>query len=1132
MRHGWDGEAGRHFLLHADGEPSVERRSTPATTTTSTWPGWARRSTPSSAAGATAPQACCRRRRRRAGRWGGPRSAAYGWDGERDRGFRGGAAASSRSRVAVVPPAAPRASCEPGLADRLYDEAAPHAARLRAGPRSSAARPTSCSPALAELAAAINDAPLDDLDIEDEVFTADRVRGLRGRAQLGARPPALPGRRPAPRAPASSPATRSWPSTASAPTLGRPARHLRRPQPPRPPARAAAQGRHDALAAPRSSRSSQTIDTWNAESNDHMIGVNERLGYRVMGRELAVPASALDRVEREHVGVDRDDVAALRARVLRPRAGRGRPGRRPDRDVRRWFDEARRGRAARAQRDGGRPRCRPRGGRRRGWCCSRASPTTASCSSPTTASRKGAELAAEPAVRAALPVAPAGAPGPGRRHRDRAVRRGASTRTSPSRPRGVPARRLGLATSRACVGLPRRAATAAYDAADAAYPDDVPVPDEWGGYRVAPRGRGVLAGPTGPDARPARLPPHRSGPRGLAHRAPGAPTSRPCRCWSATRRRRRRPGTSPRPPPVTAAWCSSPARPASARPSSSTPSSREPAPRSRVAVGRVRRVRHAGSARPAARDAAGPARRRLARRAPTGTRSSPGSSEALARPGPAASSLVVEDAHWADDATLDLMRHLARRVHRLRALVLVTYRSEEATGQHPLRLVLGDVASAAGIRRIDLAPAHARTPSARLVGTAEEPVGRRRAVPDDRGQPVLRHRGDRGRRRAPSRAACDDAVLSRMARLTEDARDGSSGRPGRAARRDRPSSPRSRPAATAALDEALGARRAPARGGARDVPPRARAAHRGRGGAGSCRRDAIHRRILRRLAATRAADPARWPTTPRRPGGDEAAPARARGRRPRGVARRAPGGGPSSTSAALRHSAGAPAPSTAPSCSAALAYELLRHRPHGRGARRPSGRRWRSGRELGDVERVGDAQRWLSRLSWFAGDSAAGRGVRRRRLRDAGRDRRDARRGDGAQQPRPARDAGLRPRRHAGVGPAGRSTWSKVRDDAEAEEVRVHALNNLGTIEVDSGDAEQGWPLLEESLERSQAADLHEHAARAFTNLAAAGRAPAPARCGPAAPGWLGLRLLPRAGPRRLGPLHAGLARRNLLDQG
>ena len=34
------------------------------------------------------------------------------------------------------------------------------------------------------------------------------------------------------------------------------------------------------------SPSSTEISTWNAESNDHMIGVNEAIGYRVMGREL------------------------------------------------------------------------------------------------------------------------------------------------------------------------------------------------------------------------------------------------------------------------------------------------------------------------------------------------------------------------------------------------------------------------------------------------------------------------------------------------------------------------------------------------------------------------------------------------------------------------------------------------------------------------------------------------------------------------------------------------------------------------------------------------------------------------------------------------------------------------------
>ena len=77
--------------------------------------------------------------------------------------------------------------------------------------------------------------------------------------------------------------------------------------------------------------------------------------------------------------------------------------------------------------------------------------------------------------------------------------------------------------------------------------------------------------------------------------------------------------------------------------------------------------------------------------------------EALGRPG-TPYLLVIEDAHWADDATLDLLRHLARRVHRLRALVLVTFRSEETVGSHPLRVLFGDVTAASGVRRIDLNP--------------------------------------------------------------------------------------------------------------------------------------------------------------------------------------------------------------------------------------------------------------------------------------------------------------------------------------------------------------------------------------------------------------------------------------------
>jgi len=51
--------------------------------------------------------------------------------------------------------------------------------------------------------------------------------------------------------------------------------------------------------------------------------------------------------------------------------------------------------------------------------------------------------------------------------------------------------------------------------------------------------------------------------------------------------------------------------------------------------------------------------------------------------------VVVEDAHWADEATLDLLVFLERRLERTRALLIVTYRDDELGADHPLRGVLG-----------------------------------------------------------------------------------------------------------------------------------------------------------------------------------------------------------------------------------------------------------------------------------------------------------------------------------------------------------------------------------------------------------------------------------------------------------
>jgi DNA-binding CsgD family transcriptional regulator len=63
---------------------------------------------------------------------------------------------------------------------------------------------------------------------------------------------------------------------------------------------------------------------------------------------------------------------------------------------------------------------------------------------------------------------------------------------------------------------------------------------------------------------------------------------------------------------------------------------------------------------------------------------------------------VIEDAHWADGATLDLVRFLARRIATLRMLLVISFRDDEVAATHPLAVTLGDLANYAGVSRIAL----------------------------------------------------------------------------------------------------------------------------------------------------------------------------------------------------------------------------------------------------------------------------------------------------------------------------------------------------------------------------------------------------------------------------------------------
>jgi DNA-binding CsgD family transcriptional regulator/tetratricopeptide (TPR) repeat protein len=128
--------------------------------------------------------------------------------------------------------------------------------------------------------------------------------------------------------------------------------------------------------------------------------------------------------------------------------------------------------------------------------------------------------------------------------------------------------------------------------------------------------------------------------------------------------------------------------------------------------------------------------------------------------------LVVEDAHWADEATLDLLRFLARRVAKLPVLLLVTFRDDALAPNDPLRLALGELAGQRYTRRIDLPPL---TPAAvrRLAeGTSYAPDELYELTG---GNPffVVEVLSDHG---SDIPASARDAVLARAARLSDVAR--------------------------------------------------------------------------------------------------------------------------------------------------------------------------------------------------------------------------------------------------------------------------------------------------------------------------------------------------------------------------
>jgi GNAT superfamily N-acetyltransferase len=203
-----------------------------------------------------------------------------GWDDEAARGFA--AKHGFEQKSAAIQRCQKVAELDWAAIERLRSEASAAATAYEIV-RREGRTPDHELEELAVMASAINDAPTDNLDIEDEVFSADRMRAYET-SQL-------------------SRGQRMFRTFARHRDTGEQAGHsvvlvdLERPQ-------FADQHDTSVVSSHRGHRLGlllktdmnlwlrevqpqiAEISTWNAESNDHMIGVNDAIGYRIMGREL------------------------------------------------------------------------------------------------------------------------------------------------------------------------------------------------------------------------------------------------------------------------------------------------------------------------------------------------------------------------------------------------------------------------------------------------------------------------------------------------------------------------------------------------------------------------------------------------------------------------------------------------------------------------------------------------------------------------------------------------------------------------------------------------------------------------------------------------------------------------------
>ncbi len=280
LRYSWDGEPGRWYLVGddpADADGYLAVFTTDYDNLELAWlrlairPG-RRREGRGLAALDLAFDAC-----RELGR---PLLGIDGWESGATTGFAA-AGGFERKSLSICRRLHPQ-ELAPGFADDVVADVTPYAAAYELV-RIDGSSPEELLPPISELSEAVNDAPLDDLELEDEKFPVERIRAYEGAQHAGGiRLRRLVARH------------RETGDLAGHTVVGVDGE---RPE---------IGEQHDTAVA-RDHRGHRlglllkaemvrwlaqeepelrTVDTWNAESNHHMVAVNDALGYRIMGRQL------------------------------------------------------------------------------------------------------------------------------------------------------------------------------------------------------------------------------------------------------------------------------------------------------------------------------------------------------------------------------------------------------------------------------------------------------------------------------------------------------------------------------------------------------------------------------------------------------------------------------------------------------------------------------------------------------------------------------------------------------------------------------------------------------------------------------------------------------------------------------